>query len=50
MKVSEHRRLQRKRSQVVVDENAACGPPDKNHHFDSEMVPTTGQKKQVGIF
>ena len=43
-KQSEQKRLQRKRSQKIVDENASYGPPDKQQHFDSES--TTGHKKR----
>ena len=43
-KQSEQRRLQRKRSQKILDENAAYGPPDKGNYFDNEII--TGQKKR----
>lgn len=45
-KQSEQRRLQRKRSQKILDENAAYGPPDIGHHLDNEITP--GQKKRKG--
>ena len=45
-KQSEQRRLQRKRSQKILDENAAYGPPDKGHNFDNEITPAPCQKKK----
>ena len=49
-KQSEQRRLQRKRSQKFLDENAVYGPPDKIHHFDNESTVTLGQKKKKSCF
>ena len=43
-KQSEQRRLQRKRNQKILDENAAYGPPDKGHYFDNEI--TAGKRKE----